>query len=710
MNDATLPIEASGAKASDWPMRSTPARDWMRALEATARLIDDPHRTLPVVISELAHTLGERSALLSERETLSFASLAERMNRYSRWALMHGVGPSAPVCLLMPNRPEYFAIWLGITHVGGVAALLNTNLADAGLAHCIDVAAARHIIVAAELAPAFAAAAPHLVTTPIVWLCGEAALSAPRLDRAIDAIDGSELQPSERPTVSLADRALCIYTSGTTGLPKAANVSHHRIMSWSFWFAGLADMTPDDRMYDCLPMYHSVGGVVAIGAALVRGASVVVRERFSARQFWDDVARWDCTAFQYIGELCRYLVAAPPHPAERAHRLRLACGNGMSGEVWRAFEERFAIPRILEFYAATEGNFSLYNVEGKVGAIGRMAGLLAARNPIALVKFDFAAERPQRGADGLCIRCETGEAGEAIGRISSDKHDPSARFEGYTNPAETEKKILRNVFAPGDAYMRSGDLMRLDAQGFYYFVDRIGDTFRWKGENVSTLEVAAALEACPGVAEAVVYGVAVSGAEGRAGMALLCGEGLLDLVEIAHHLRALPEYARPVFLRLGRRIETTATFKHRKPALANEGFDPARVADPLYVFAHIKRRNQALTPTLIPLAVNRKPRESRRRSPPQFSPCGSLRRRSRRQSALRYRALPTQALSALPRTVFTSGPAKILGHAFIVFWRSHLTIELSSMRAISFFESHQRESTAPARSERTNRPTPVHNR
>jgi fatty-acyl-CoA synthase len=355
-------------------------------------------------------------------------------------------------------------------------------------------------------------------------------------------------------------------------------------MAWSYWFAGLADVQPDDRMYDCLPLYHSVGGIVATGAALVGGASVVVQERFSARQFWDDIARWDCSLFQYIGELCRYLVAAAPHPAERGHRLRLACGNGMNADVWRAFEKRFAIPRILEFYAATEGNFSLYNVEGKIGAIGKVPSFLMARNPIALVRFDFDNDRPLRGADGCCIRCARNEPGEAIGRISHDGRDLSARFEGYTNKADTEKKILRDVFAPGDAYMRSGDLMRVDEQGFYYFVDRIGDTFRWKGENVATQEVALALSACPGIAEAAVYGVAVPGAEGRAGMALISPEGALDLVEIARRMQALPEYARPIFLRVRREFEITATFKHKKHDLAKEGFDPLGIADPLYVF------------------------------------------------------------------------------------------------------------------------------
>jgi fatty-acyl-CoA synthase len=317
---------------------------------------------------------------------------------------------------------------------------------------------------------------------------------------------------------------------------------------------------------------------------LTAGASVVLSEKFSGRDFWRDIVRWDCTLFQYIGELCRYLAAAPPHPAERAHRLRLACGNGMNGDVWRAFQKRFAIPRILEFYAATEGNFSLYNVEGKVGAIGRVPGFLMARNPIALVRFDFDRGAPLRGPDGLCLRCAPDEPGEAIGRIGREGGDLSARFEGYTNSADTEKKILRNVFAPGDAYMRSGDLMRIDEQGFYYFLDRIGDTFRWKGENVATLEVALALCACPGVAEAAVYGVAVPGAEGRAGMALLSLSGPLDLPGLLEGMRALPDYARPLFLRLAQKLEVTATFKHKKHDLAQEGFDPGRVADPLYVF------------------------------------------------------------------------------------------------------------------------------
>jgi fatty-acyl-CoA synthase len=573
----------------------TPARAWMRALEATARAGEDAKRTLPVVIGELGLRFGEKPALLSDRETMSFVGLARRMNRYSRWAIAEGVERGATVCLLMPNRPEYLAIWLGITQVGGVVALLNANLTGHALAHCIAVAAPSHIVVAGELAQALGSAAPHLSIAPKIWLHGAADLSAGHIDIAIEAFDDAPLADAEKRDVRHTDRALCIYTSGTTGMPKAANVSHHRIMMWSYWFAGLADINADDRMYDCLPLYHSVGGIVATGAALVSGASVVVQERFSARQFWDDIARWDCTLFQYIGELCRYLTAAAAHPAEQAHRLRLACGNGMSADVWGTFEKRFAIPRILEFYAATEGNFSLYNVEGKVGAIGKVPSFLMARNPIALVQFDIDSGRPLRGADGFCVRCGRNEPGEAIGRIASDARDLSARFEGYTSAADTEKKILRDVFTPGDAYLRSGDLMRIDEQGFYYFVDRVGDTFRWKGENVATLEVASALCGCPGIAEAVVYGVAVAGAEGRAGMALLGGEGDLDLPKIARQMRNLPDYARPVFLRVKRQIEMTATFKHKKHDLAKEGFDPDAIVDPLYVFDRAQGAYVALT-------------------------------------------------------------------------------------------------------------------
>jgi fatty-acyl-CoA synthase len=264
-------------------------------------------------------------------------------------------------------------------------------------------------------------------------------------------------------------------------------------MNWTHWFAGMMDAGPQDRLFNCLPMYHSISGVVAPGAVLVGGGTVICREKFSAATFWDDVAESRATIFQYVGELCRLLLAGGAQIPE--HNLRLAVGNGLSGNIWPAFQDRFAIPRILEFYASAEANFSLCNVEGKAGSIGRVPAFLADRFPVALVKLDVATGRPARGDDGLCIAAARDETGEALGRIG----DGLARFEGYADTGATEDKILRDVFIPGDAWLRSGDLMRQDAQGFFYFVDRIGDTFRWKGENVATTEVATAAAGAPGV-------------------------------------------------------------------------------------------------------------------------------------------------------------------------------------------------------------------
>jgi fatty-acyl-CoA synthase len=458
-------------------------------------------------------------------------------------------------------------------------SLLNTQLRGQSLAHCIDIAAPRHVIVAAESIEAFRSAA--LSRQPKIWSHGSDDFA--RIDREVGQLSGEPLSPSEHGAVTIADRALTIYTSGTTGLPKAANVSHYRLLQWSLWFAGLMNTGPDDRMYDCLPLYHSVGGVVATGALLTCGGSVVIAEKFSARQFWDDVAKWDCTLFLYIGELCRYLVNAPQHPRERAHRLRLCAGNGLRADIWEKFQSRFAIPKILEFYAATEGNVSLYNVEGKVGAIGRVPPFLKHRFPLALVKFDDATGVPMRGADGRCIRSLTGEAGEAIGKIRSGSAQTGGEFEGYTDAEDTERKILRDVFEPGDAWYRTGDLLGMDKAGFYYFVDRIGDTFRWKGENVATSEVADAIMAFPGIMETTVYGVAIPGTEGAAGMAVLVGKSDLNLAELRQHLAdRLPPYARPLFLRIKDGIDVTATFKHKKSDLVREGFNPAASHDAIY--------------------------------------------------------------------------------------------------------------------------------
>ncbi len=312
------------------------SKAWLRALELTAPIPTRRERTLSVVIEEMAARMGDAPALLSDRESLTYRGLGARANQYARWALAQGLAKGDVVCLLMPNRPEYMAIWLGITSVGGVVSLLNTNLVGASLAHCVQVVRPKLAIVDAEMAGTWSGAAEFVEAAPAVWVYGGDGGAWRRIDLEVEGFSGEALGEGERRTVGIEDLALYIYTSGTTGLPKAAKVSHARMMQWSHWFAGMMEVTQADRMYNCLPMYHSVGGVQAPGAMLVAGGSVVIREKFSASQFWSDVVRWDCTIFQYIGELCRYLLHAAPSADETRHRIRLACGNGLAAEVWDA--------------------------------------------------------------------------------------------------------------------------------------------------------------------------------------------------------------------------------------------------------------------------------------------------------------------------------------------------------------------------------------
>jgi fatty-acyl-CoA synthase len=558
-------------------MTNDSSRAWLRALELTAPIPANPKVILPTVVERLAGKFGDAPALLSDGSSVSYRELAARVDRYARWAIGVGLGKGEVVCLLMPNCPDYFAIWLGISRAGGIVSLLNTNQRGAALEHSIALVSPRHVIVAAALEEAYLSLGGACRSGPAWWAHGGDMRDLPRVDTQAVAFAAQDADDRRAP--SIHDTALYLYTSGTTGLPKAAPVSHYRLMQWSHWFAGMMGTTREDRMYNCLPMYHSVGGVVAIGAALIGGGSVVLRDRFSSGEFWQDIARWDCTLFQYIGEICRYLLKAQSHPLEASHRIRLACGNGLSGEIWEAFQSRFRIPRILEFYAATEGTVSLYNCDGRVGAIGRFPPFLSHRKYIEILRCDPETGVPVRGEDGLCLRCESGEAGLAAGRISDD-----SRFLGYTDPEATQKKILRNVFAPGDAWFSTGDLMRRDTSGYFYFVDRIGDTFRWKGENVSTTEVANVVAGCTGVADAAVYGVPVPHSDGRAGMAAIVADDAFGLQDFHDEIsQRLPAYAQPLFLRICRHLDRTGTFKPQKQRLSREGYDPELVTDAIYL-------------------------------------------------------------------------------------------------------------------------------
>jgi fatty-acyl-CoA synthase len=558
-------------------------RGALRTLKKTKPILETPSRVFPQVVEELAQQHGDRPALVSDVEQFTYRQLGERANRYARWAHMQGVRKGNVVCLLMHNRPEYIAVWLGVLQAGGVVALLNTNLTGRSLAHCINIVEPKHIIAGAPLIPVLTDAREHLTVSPQIWSHGEAEGGHARIDLEIATMPADPLPAADRPDLTIEDRALFIYTSGTTGLPKAANINHYRLMLAAHGFAAAMDTQPDDRMYDCLPMYHTVGGVCAIGSVLLAGGCVFLREKFSAREFWDDIVRFDCTLFQYIGELCRYLIHTPHNPNETKHRIRLCCGNGLRPDVWPIFKERFRIPHILEYYAATEGNCSLLNFEGKEGAVGRLPWFIAHRFPIKVVRYDVEKEQPVRGENGFCIECEPDEPGEVIGKILSDPKKPGNRFEGYAEKAATERKILRNAFEKGDAWFRTGDIMRKDARGYFYFVDRVGDTFRWKGENVATSEVSEAITSFPGIKDANVYGVPVAGHEGRAGMAALVADQGIDMKALRAHLaKELPDYARPRFIRLTSEIDVTGTFKQKKVDLVREGFDPSAIRDAIY--------------------------------------------------------------------------------------------------------------------------------
>jgi fatty-acyl-CoA synthase len=528
-------------------------------------------------IEERVAAAPHRIAILFEDRKLTNAELEAGANRIARWASAQGIGRGDVVALLMENRPEFVVTWLGLAKLGAVTALLNTHLRGHPLAHSLGVADAKHLIVGVELGEALASAREHCASWPTVWATGGAVADTRDLDAELAVRSAEPIDREVRRGLKASDKLFYIYTSGTTGLPKAANISHQRALVMGGGAMGAQELGPEDRMYVPLPLYHSAGGVMAAVGALLSGGGLVLARRFSASRFWSDCTRYEATAFQYIGELCRYLLHTPEHPDERRHRVRVCIGNGLRPEIWRPFQERFGIPRIIEFYGATEGNVALMNFDGKVGAVGRLPRLVRRAMGIELIRYDVASDAHERDARGFCVRCRPGEVGEAIGRLSQ-----AVRFEGYTSPEATEKKILRDVFKKGDAYFRTGDLLRHDPDDYFYFVDRIGDTFRWKGENVSTSEVAEVLSVCPGVKEANVYGVAVPGHDGRAGMAALVVEPSFDPAPLAQRVtRELPAYARPLFLRLAREIEITGTFKHRKVDLVQEGFDPARVSDPL---------------------------------------------------------------------------------------------------------------------------------
>jgi len=560
-------------------------RGALRTLNRVKPIKSTPNRTMCERMEEIANRHPDRIALVSDRETFTYGEYNGRANRYARFARSEGIGRGKTVALLMPNRPEYLAIWMGVARSGGATALLNTSQTGQALAHSIALVKPKLAIVATEFLEAWQSALPFLETPPKLFIHGITAIEALRVDEAVMGFSSEALAPHERATLTLDDKCLYIYTSGTTGLPKAANINHYRVSAMALGFSSVMEVGEGDRIYDCLPMYHSNGGILATLGVLVQGGSVVIREKFSVREFWLDIAKHGCTLFFYIGELCRYLVNAPESPLDRKHKIRLVCGNGLRPDIWRAFSERFGIRHIREFYGATEGNIALFNFDSRPGAVGRIPKWAEKRFVVKVVRFDVEHERPLRDANGFCVPCGPGEVGEIIGEIIDDPMAPANRFEGYADKKADEAKILRNAFKEGDAWFRSGDLVTRDTEEYFYFVDRIGDTFRWKGENVATSEVAETINTHQGVAACAVYGVSLPGQDGKAGMAAILPseETALDLDTLADHLaRNLPNHARPVFLRIRREMDMTGTFKLRKIELVREGIEPSSTAEAIH--------------------------------------------------------------------------------------------------------------------------------
>lgn len=536
-----------------------------------------------------ARRYGDGLAVLFEDQRITWRELNEAANRVAHWGQDIGLRRGDVVALLMENRPEYLATWAGLAKLGVTTALLNTNLTGRGLQHAIETSGALHLVIGTECLDRLATTGETLPAALQIWVradpsataSGEAPAGSHDLDAELEHAFDVDPDPAVRDGLVAGDSLFYIYTSGTTGLPKAAHFSHMRFLGIGDLNAWALSLTPDDVFYCALPLYHSAGGVMLVSASLAAGATIALRRRFSAGSFWDDVRRYDATCFQYIGEFCRYLMNQPPRDDDRDHKVRVIVGNGLRPDIWQDFQQRFGIETVREFYGATEGNTALMNLENKVGSVGRYP--FDAMSNAALVRYDVENDEHVRDTAGFCIRCENDEAGELIGRISEDR--AMGRYEGYTSKEASDSKVLRDVFERGDAYFRTGDLLRRDADGFYYFVDRIGDTFRWKGENVSTQEVAEALSGQAGVEMVNVYGVEVEGQDGRAGMAALVLGPDTEFDATAFYARvdeALPRYAAPLFVRLLPEQEMTGTFKIRKVDLQREGFDPAAIADRLF--------------------------------------------------------------------------------------------------------------------------------
>ncbi|XP_059927135.1 long-chain fatty acid transport protein 2 [Gadus macrocephalus] len=551
---------------------------------------------------EQAVARPDATFIVFEDERFSYRDADTTSNRIANALLRHPQYHAGDtVALFMGNEPAFMFICLALAKLGSPAALLNHNIRSRSLLHCFSCSSATVLIAASELQDAVGEVLSSLREQRVTVLlmardCDVSGMES--FSSEVEQASDAPLPRALRSHVTFKSPAVLIYTSGTTGLPKAAVVNQNRLL---MALAVLASngVTASDVIYLNLPLYHTAGFLVGFVGAVETGSCILLRRKFSASQFWVDCRRHKVTVIQYIGEVLRYLCNTPTRPDDRDHCVRLAIGNGLRADVWTDFLRRFGNIGVREFYASTEGNVGFLNYTGKIGAIGRTNFLQHKLFPYSLVKYDTERDEPRRDARGLCIEAVKGETGLLVSKITE-----RAPFIGYVgNEEQTEKKRLRDVLRPGDLYFNSGDLLRLDLEGFLYFQDRVGDTFRWKGENVATTEVADALSLAGCVRDSNVYGVEVPGHEGRVGMAVLTlregapFEGGLVYQQVV----GLPSYARPRFIRIQTEVEVTSTFKQLKRRLVEEGFDPESIADPLYVLDEAAQSYSPLTPRVYSL-------------------------------------------------------------------------------------------------------------
>ncbi|MBC3338985.1 MULTISPECIES: long-chain-acyl-CoA synthetase [Pseudomonas] len=525
----------------------------------------------------------EGAALLYGDQVLSYRQANQHANRIAHHLQAQGIGKGDVVALFIENRPELLLTVLAVAKVGGICAMLNTAQTQAVLVHSLTLVDPVAIVVGAELVEAYDAVRGQVAIDPQrTWYVAEqpaAPVPAGYVDLMAASADCSPDNPASSQQIYFNDPCFYIYTSGTTGLPKAGIFKHGRWMKSSASFGTIAlDMGPEDVVYCTLPLYHATGLCVCWGSAIAGASGFAIRRKFSASQFWDDVRKFNATTLGYVGELCRYLIDQPPSPRDRDNRVVKMIGNGLRPGVWGPFKERFGVEHICELYAASDGNIGFTNVLNFDNTIG------FSLMHWALVDYAHDTCEPIRGSNGFMREVQKGGQGLLLARI-----DDKAPFDGYTDPEKNRKVVLSDVFEKGDRYFNTGDLLRSIGFGHAQFVDRLGDTYRWKGENVSTTEVENIFMQYPQITEAVAYGVEIANTNGRAGMAAITPSESLATLDmralLQFALSQMPAYAVPLFLRIKVKMETTGTFKYQKVRLKEEAFDPARVGDdPLYAW------------------------------------------------------------------------------------------------------------------------------